>query len=224
MSFADVFKNSFLENFSVSPTDIFTIITNIFISALFGIFIFLVYRKITKKTFYVNSFNVSLVAMAVITAAIIITIQSNVVLSLGMVGALSIVRFRTAIKDPLDLVFLYWSISVGIICGAGLAQISAVLSLIMTAIVFLLQKYPAKKKSMILIINGNKTDIDNTIIDVVKKHSKYYKVKSKNLTVNSLDMIVEINISDESSIVHEIMEIDGVTSASVLSHDGEITA
>ena len=162
--------------------------------------------------------------MAVITAAIIITIQSNVVLSLGMVGALSIVRFRTAIKDPLDLVFLYWSISVGIICGAGLAQISAVLSLIMTAIVFLLQKYPAKKKSMILIINGNKTDIDNTIIDVVKKHSKYYKVKSKNLTVNSLDMIVEINISDESSIVHEIMEIDGVTSASVLSHDGEITA
>ena len=124
MSYKDIFKNSFLNGYASSAIDTKTILIGLGITAVLGIFIFFIYRAITRKTFYNKTFNLSLPAMAIITAAIILTIQSNIVLSLGMVGALSIVRFRTAVKDPLDLVFLYWAISIGIICGAGLSLIS----------------------------------------------------------------------------------------------------
>ncbi len=117
MSFKDIFKNSFLNGFS-SGVDVKTIIISLAVTTVLALYIFFIYRMVTRKTFYAKTFNLSLIAMAIITAAIILTIQSNIVLSLGMVGALSIIRFRTAIKDPLDLVFLYWSISMGIICGA----------------------------------------------------------------------------------------------------------
>ena len=161
--------------------------------------------------------------MAVITAAIILTIQSNIVLSLGMVGALSIIRFRTAIKDPLDLVFLYWAISIGIICGAGLSVIAVILTLLMSLVVLGMQKYPLKKLSMILVVNSTNIDSDVDIIATVDKYSQGYKVKSKNLTPSTLDMIIEIKVDSESRLVHEVLKIDGVTSASILSHDGEIT-
>ncbi|MBR2883470.1 MAG: DUF4956 domain-containing protein [Clostridia bacterium] len=224
MSFTDIFKNSFLESFSSNQADSFTILLTIFLSAVFGVFIFFIYKAVTKKTFYVNSFNVSLVAMSVITAAIIVTIQSNIVLSLGMVGALSIVRFRTAIKDPLDLVFLYWSLSAGIICGAGFAFIAAVLSVAIAAIVFVLQKYPVKKSAMILVVNSSKFDADKEIISIVKEFSKVCTVKSKSLASNSLDMVIEVKVDEESEIVHKVMEVSGVVSASLISHDGEINA
>lgn len=224
MSFTDIFKTSFFDAFTNAQIDTLSIIVRLALSAVFGLFIFLVYRIITKKTFYNNSFNISLVAMSVITAAIILTIQSNIVLSLGMVGALSIVRFRTAVKDPLDLVFLYWSLSVGIICGAGLTLIAAVLSLSMAVIVFLIQKYPLKKMSMILVVNSKKPDSDKQIIDVTKSFSKGYTVKSKNLTSSSLNMVIEVKIETDSELVHKVMDIEGVTSASLISHDGEITA
>ena len=159
-----------------------------------------------------------------ITAAIILTIQSNVVLSLGMVGALSIIRFRTAIKDPLDLVFLYWSISVGIICGAGLAYIAIIVSLIISLLVVFMQKYPVKKASMILVVNSTKNDSDEKILSIVSKYSSYCKVKSRNLTPASLDMIIEISTDKDAELVHEVLAVEGVSSASVLTHDGEITA
>ena len=124
MKFADIFKKSFLEGYSNVELSSTQIIIALAIACVISLYIFYTYRIMTRRTFYSKNFNISLVAMCLITAAIIITIQSSVVVSLGMVGALSIVRFRTAIKDPMDLVFLFWSISVGIICGAGLSQIS----------------------------------------------------------------------------------------------------
>ena len=223
MSFKDVFKNSFISSFT-NEINVKNVVMCLGIATLLALYIFLVYRMVTKKTFYAKNFNLSLVAMAIITAAIILTIQSNVVLSLGMVGALSIIRFRTAIKDPLDLVFLYWSISVGIICGAGLNVISVTLSLVMSVVVVVVQKYPDSKLSMVLVVNSSKLDVDKTILETVKKFSKTCKVKAKNLTRDSLNMVIEIKVSDESELVHEIMKIDGVVAASVLSHDGEITA
>ncbi len=223
MTFNDIFKNSFLSAFS-NGIDIKTILVCFISTSLLSVYIFLVYRAITRKTFYAKTFNLSLIAMAIITSAIILTIQSNIVLSLGMVGALSIVRFRTAIKDPLDLTFLYWSISIGIICGAGLTAIATILTFIMSVVVFVMQKYPVKKLSMILVVNSILPENDKEIINIVKKHSKNYKVKSKNLTAETIDMVIEINVNTESELVHEIMQINGVVSASILSHDGEITA
>lgn len=224
MSFSDIFKTSFFEAFTNVQTDTSSLLVRMALSVVFGFFIFLIYRIITKKTFYNNSFNFSLVAMSVITAAIILTIQSNIVLSLGMVGALSIVRFRTAIKDPLDLVFLYWALSVGIICGAGLTLIAVILSLGMAVIVFIVQKYPFKKASMILVVNSSIPDNDEQIVNVAKEFSKYCDVKSRNLTPDSLNMIIEVKTEKNSELVHKIMEIPGMTSASLISHDGEITA
>ena len=222
MSFKDIFKNSFINGFS-NGIELKTILIGLAITAVLAIYIFLFYRFVTKSTFYSKSFNVSLIAMAIITAAIILTIQSNIVLSLGMVGALSIVRFRTAIKNPLDLVFLYWSISIGIICGAGLSVIAVALTIIISVVILVMQRYPSKKSSMVLVVNSSDTESDKQILDTVKKYSKYCQVKSKNHTETTLDMVIEIKVDEESNLIHEIMKIDGVTSASVLSHDGEIT-
>ncbi len=223
MSFKDIFKKAFLEGFPSSEIDTKAIITCTLIAAIIGMFIFVMYRVVTRKTFYNKTFNISLPAMAIITAAIILTIQSNVVLSLGMVGALSIVRFRTAVKDPLDLVFLYWSISVGIICGAGLAFISVIVSIVMAIVVVVLQKYPDKKLSKILILNSADLDVSDTVMEIVKKYSKACKIKSRNLTKSSLDMIVEIKTNEDTALSKELLALEGVTSVSILTHDGEIT-
>ena len=223
MTFQDIFKKSFLAGYD-GNVDLKTVAIGLCITAVIALYIFFVYRLITRKTFYSATFNLSLIAMAIITAAIILTIQSNVVLSLGMVGALSIIRFRTAIKDPLDLVFLYWSISVGIICGAGLSFIAVLVSLIISVVVIIMQRYPMKKSSMILVVNSTKNDSDEKILDIVSKYSSYCKVKSRNLTPASLDMVIEISTDKDSELVHEVLKVEGVSSASVLTHDGEITA
>lgn len=225
MTFRDVFKNSFLSGYQSALIDAKTIVISLCIAAVLGVYLFFVYKVVTRKTFYNKTFNISLPAMAIITAAIILTIQSNIVLSLGMVGALSIVRFRTAVKDPLDLVFLYWAISVGIISGGGLALIAVVLSLIMTAIIIALQKYPDRKFSKLLLINCVNVESEAEIIQIVQREcARAYKVKSKNMTLGGLDLIIEVKVTEESSLIKNLLKIDGVQSAAILTHDGEITA
>ena len=222
MTFQDIFTNAFLDGFE-NGIDIKTIILQLCVTTFLALYVFFIYRQVTRKTFYSKTFNLTLVAMAIITAAIILTIQSNIVLSLGMVGALSIIRFRTAVKDPLDLAFLYWAISIGIICGAGLSVIAVGLTLIMSVVVLLLQRYPTKKESMILVVNSANIENGKVILATVEKYSKYYKVKSRNMTPSSLDMIIEIKVVEESELVRELVNVEGVSSASILTHDGEIT-
>lgn len=223
MSFKDIFKKSFLEGYSGTEIDSLTVIVALGIACALALYIFFVYRVITRKTFYSKSFNISLAGITVITTALILTMQSSVVLSLGMVGALSIVRFRTAIKDPMDLMFLFWSISVGIIAGAGLAQVAVILSVVVTVGVIILNQLPVARAPMILVVNSEKTDIEEDVLKVAGKYAKHFTVKSRNLTSASLDMVVEIRTDKGSYLVKEIIEIEGVTSASLLSHDGEVT-
>jgi hypothetical protein len=154
MSFEDIFKKSFLEGYSTIEINTATILVALFFSLILGLYIFFCYRVMTRRTFYSRNFNISLVALTLITSAIILTIQSSIVVSLGMVGALSIVRFRTAIKDPMDLVFLFWSISVGIICGAGLSEIALLVSLAVTLLLFVLDRAPIVAAPMILVVNA----------------------------------------------------------------------
>lgn len=223
MSFKDIFKKSFLEGFSSAEIDTKTIIIALAIASALALYIFFVYRVLTRKTFYSKSFNISMAAITVITAALILTMQSSVVLSLGMVGALSIVRFRTAIKDPMDLMFLFWSISVGIICGAGLAQVAVILSVVVTIGLVVLEKMPVAKTPMILVVNANDIDIEDKIIDVVKRYTKHYKIKSRNMSADVLDFVIEVRSAKESQLVKDIYKVEGVTSVSLLSHDGEVT-
>ena len=223
MGFTDIFKKSFLDGFTSMELGFKEIIVVFLITACLAMYIFLVYRVVTRRTFYSKNFNIALAMLCMITAAVILTIQFSIVISLGMVGALSIVRFRTAIKDPMDLVFLFWSISVGIICGAGLAEIAVILSLLLTIGIILLDRLPIAAAPMLLAINTNSIENEGQILSVVSKFSKYSKVKSRNISGTSMNMIIELRTKQESELVKAVNSLEHMQSVSLLSHDGEAT-
>lgn len=224
MSFSDIFKKSFLDGYSTVEMSTTQILVVMAFTTLISIYIFYCYRVMTRRTFYSKNFNIALVALAIITAGVILTIQSSVVVSLGMVGALSIVRFRTAIKDPMDLVFLFWSISVGIICGAGLVEIAILMSLVVTLVLFILDKTKVARAPYILVINAAASDeISEKISSVVDEFCKYSKEKSRTLTSTQLDLVMELRVENGEALTSKLSKIEGVNSVALLSHDGEVT-
>lgn len=223
MTFSEIFKKSFLEGYAGSAVNALTVSVCLTITSMLALYIFFAYRVVTRKTFYNKSFNISLAVVAVVTAAIILTIQSSIVISLGMVGALSIVRFRTAVKDPMDLAFMFWAISVGIICGAGLAEIAVILSLVITVGILVLDRFPIARAPMILVVNASDLELEEAVIDVVKPYAKYHKVKSRSMTPSALDLVIEVRCEEQGALIRAVMGIEGVESASLLSHDGEVT-
>ena len=223
MSTKDILKKSFLQSITsadITPQEIFLVLA---IATVLSLYIYFIYKVLTRKTFYNKTFNISLAALALITAGIILTIQSSIVVSLGMVGALSIVRFRTAIKDPMDLVFLFWSISVGIICGARLYVIAVILCVFVTVVLFALDKVPTAKAPKILVVNASDVDAEDAILEVVDGLCSYYKVKSRSLSAEQLDMVVELRVKEEKELVNGIHELEAVQNVSLLAHDGEVT-
>lgn len=223
MSYVDIFKKSFLEGYASSVLSVKSILICMVITLLIATYIFILYRLINRNSFYNKNFNLSLLAMAILTAAIILTIQSSIIISLGMVGALSIVRFRTAVKDPMDLVFLFWSICVGIVCGAGFAIIALIASVILTFAVLLADMLPIAKAPQILLVNADTFENETEIMEIIAKYCSLYKVKARNLTKDHLDMAIEIRVKDEGNLVKELMEMEQVVSASLVAHDGEVT-
>lgn len=223
MTFSDIFKKSFLDGFTATDINLYTAAAAMLATCFLAVYVFLVYRTLTRKTFYSKNFNISLVGIAVVTAGIILTIQSSIVVSLGMVGALSIVRFRTAVKDPLDLMFLFWAIAIGIICGVGLAEIALLLSLILTMVLLVLNHIPVAKAPMILVVNASSLDAEADILAAVQKYAKNSTVKSRNMTGSTLDLIVELRTAEGGKLVRELMELPSVTAASIMTHDGEVT-
>ena len=223
MSFIDIFKKSFLEGYASVRIDVAQIVICMVITVLIASYIFLIYKTVNKNAFYNRNFNLSLIALSVITAAVILTIQSNIVISLGMVGALSIVRFRTAIKDPMDLVFLFWSISVGIICGAGFAVVAVVASIVITVIILLFDSAPAGVPAVILLVNASDYKTEGRVMGIVEKHCGMSKVKARNLTKDKLSLAVEVRTGEGGRLVEELMELESVVSASLVDHDGEVT-
>ncbi len=223
-TFNNVFKKSFLEGYSSITLGTTQICIVLALSCLIGLYIFFCYRLMTRRTFYSKGFNISLVLITMITAAIIMTIQSSVVISLGMVGALSIVRFRTAVKEPMDLAFLFWAISAGIICGAGLTEIAILLSLAITVILYVLDRIPVAKAPMILVINAESNDtVDEQILEEVKKHARFYSEKSRVISDGKLDLVYELRISDGRTLTAALSKLQAVSSVSLLAHDGEVT-
>ncbi len=223
MNYIDIFRKSFLDGYASTNLTVKSILVCMMVTILVSAYIFAVYRLINRNAFYNKNFNLSLPAIAVITAAIILTIQSNIVISLGMVGALSIVRFRTAIKDPMDLVFLFWAISAGIICGAGFAIIAVIASVILTAGILVADRLPVAKSPQILLINSDWFENEDSIMEIVKKYCSLNRVKARNLTKDGLNMAIEVRVKEEKELVKALMKIDHVTSASLVAHDGEVT-
>ncbi|MBP5157375.1 MAG: DUF4956 domain-containing protein [Treponema sp.] len=222
-TFKDIFKKSFLQGFSRYDSSPENIIIAFAVATVFALYIFFAYRLLTRKTFYSKSFNIALVALALITTSVILAIQSNIVISLGMVGALSIVRFRTAIKEPMDLVFLFWSIATGIICGAGFAEIAAVLAFVLTLALFFLDRLPVGRAPKILLVSATGYDAEGAVLELVKKHCRYYAVKSRTLSGGQMDLVLEVRTESEGQLAKEVAALQEVISSSLLSHDGEVT-
>lgn len=223
MRLTEVLKNSFLEGYGSVNIGFAAIVMCMVTTVLVAAYIFMIYRMMNRNAFYNRNFNLALIALAVIMAAIILTIQSNIVISLGMVGALSIVRFRTAVKDPMDLVFLFWSISVGIICGAGFAVVAIVASVVITVIILLCDKMPVGTAAVILLVNSTDYRTESRIMEVVERHCESSKVKARNLTKDRLNIAVEVRTGEGGKLVEELMDLPSVTSASLVDHDGEVT-
>ncbi|MDO4284735.1 MAG: DUF4956 domain-containing protein [Eubacteriales bacterium] len=223
MSIRDAFKQSFISNFAAADIGVLDIAVVLFITLLLSLYLFFIYRFLTRKTFYNKNFNISLSAMALITAAIIVTIQSSIVVSLGMVGALSIVRFRTAVKDPLDLVFLFWAISIGIICGAGLYLVAAALSVTVTLVLWFLNALPVAKAPLLLLVQADSAARESALLAAITPYSRYFHVKSRSVRRDALDIVIEVRARQEAELLQAVCALDGVRSASLLAHDGEVT-
>ena len=223
MGLRELLERALLEGYATSELNIGTMFLCIGITALIALYIFFVYRMMNKNSFYNRSFSLSLVELAVITAAIILTIQSNIVVSLGMVGALSIVRFRTAIKDPMDLVFLFWSISIGIICGAGFAMIAVIASIALTILLILISVSQSEKKSQVLVVNASEYTEDE-ILAAVKAHATAWKVRARNVSPEDVNLAIEVRTKEPQTLVKAVMALERVTNVSLLEHDGDVTA
>ena len=221
MKFGDIIKKSFLNSFTATDISTSHIIMVLAVTLVIALYIFFIYRVLNRKNFYNKNFNISLVALAIITVAIILAIQSSIVVSLGMVGALSIVRFRTAIKDPMDLVFLFWSLAVGIICGVGLFEVAIISSIVATVVIFALDWLPVSKVPVLLVVQANTKEVGKEVLEVVGEEVKYYKVKSRNISKGRFNMIVEIRGNDLEELFQKVSDIKGIEHVSVIDHDGE---
>lgn len=220
MSFGDIFKQSFLDGFTVTQITTKTIIVALAIALCMGLYMFVVYALTNRNSLYNVNFNISLVALTLITAGVILTIQSSVVVSLGMVGALSIVRFRTAVKDPMDLVYLFWSIGVGIMCGAIQFEIAMLVSVVVTITIIGIQFLPKASESKVLIVRSKKPELAENYITTIKEWTGYFKVKAHNIRNTGLEIIVECRTKKGVELVQAVREMDGVEFVSLMSHDG----
>jgi len=220
MNFNDIFKSDFVDNIS-SFSALDTVIA-LGLAFVLGLFIFMVYKKTFNGVMYSASFGVSLMLMTLITTVIILAVTSNVVLSLGMVGALSIVRFRSAVKEPLDIAFIFWAICTGIVLGAGLIVL-AVLSVVFIGIimvVFINRK--SHDNPYILIVSCNNDITEKKVHTVVAESVKKHVIKSKAVSVSGVELTIEVRLKDMTSdFVNKIAGISGVTSAVLVSYNGD---
>lgn len=221
MSFSDVFKSSFLSNINSFST--LDVILALGLAFVLGLFIFLIYKKTYQGVMYSDSFGVSLIAMSMITSLVIIAVTSNVVLSLGMVGALSIVRFRTAIKEPMDIAFLFWAIAVGIVLGAGLLPLAVIGSVIVGIVILVFSTRKLGDIPYILVVNCEKNEEAETgVNELIKEEAKKSVLKSKAVNKLGIELTYEVRIKEENTcFVNSVSSKDGVTNAVLVSYNGE---
>ncbi len=220
MTFSDIFKSSFLEKASsFAPIDF---VLAMALAFALGLFIFYVYRKTFNGVMYSASFGVSLMALTMITTLVILAVTSNVVLSLGMVGALSIVRFRTAIKEPLDIAFLFWAIAVGIVLGAGLIPLAVLGSVFIGLILWVFVNRKTIDQPYIMIISCENSEAEKNVLTLVKESVKKQVLKSKTVSKGGIELTMEVRLkSDDSEFVNKVSAVSGVESAVLVSYNGD---
>lgn len=219
-TFSDIFKSSFLENVtSVSMVDMLLVLA---LSFGLGLFIFFIYKKTYSGVMYSASFGGTLLALTMITSMLLLAVTSNVVLSLGMVGALSIVRFRTAIKEPMDIAFLFWSIAVGIVLSAGFIPLAVFGSVVIGVILLLFSNRKASANPYIAVISCVDRAAEQRAVDYLKKNVEKAVIKSKTAQSGLIELNYEIRLkNDDTDFVSALSELEGVTSAVLVSYNGD---
>ena len=224
VNFSDIFKSSFVVKMtSISFLDMFIAMI---LSFAVGLFIMQVYKKTFKGVMYSSTFAMSLLALTLITTLIILGVTSNVVLSLGMVGALSIVRFRSAIKEPMDIAFLFWSISEGIVLGAGLIPLAILGAVFIGIVMVLFANKKTTDNPYILVVNCKNDISENSVLNILSKNVNKYCVKSKTISPsNGIEMTIEVKLKNiTTSFVNEVSKIEGVSNAVLVSYNGDYMA
>ncbi|AMN35358.1 DUF4956 domain-containing protein [Clostridium perfringens] len=224
VNFSDIFKSSFVDKMtSISFLDMFIAMI---LSFAVGLFIMQVYKKTFKGVMYSSTFAMSLLALTLITTLIIIGVTSNVVLSLGMVGALSIVRFRSAIKEPMDIAFLFWSISEGIVLGAGLIPLAILGAVFIGIVMVLFANKKTTDNPYILVVNCKNDISENSVLNILSKNVNKYCVKSKTISPsNGIEMTIEVKLKNiTTSFINEVSKIEGVSNAVLVSYNGDYMA
>ncbi|MGU8237499.1 DUF4956 domain-containing protein [Clostridium perfringens] len=224
VNFSDIFKSSFVDKMtSISFLDMFIAMI---LSFAVGLFIMQVYKKTFKGVMYSSTFAMSLLALTLITTLIILGVTSNVVLSLGMVGALSIVRFRSAIKEPMDIAFLFWSISEGIVLGAGLIPLAILGAVFIGIVMVLFANKKTTDNPYILVVNCKNDISENSVLNILSKNVNKYCVKSKTISPsNGIEMTIEVKLKNiTTSFVNEVSKIEGVSNAVLVSYNRDYMA
>ena len=220
MNFNDIFKSSFLDN--VAAVSILDMGIALALAFCLGMFIFLIYKKTFNGVMYSSSFGVTLVALTMITTVVILAVTSNVVLSLGMVGALSIVRFRTAIKEPLDIAFLFWSIAVGIVLAAGMIPLAVIGSVIIGLLILVLVNKKSYVHPYILVLECDGQESEERAKTALAPHVKRCIVKSKTATAGKVELNLEVRLKeDNTDFVNALAQLQGVRSAVLVSYNGD---
>ena len=222
LSMLTTLKKVLLEGYVTGELSWASMLVRMAFTVAIALYICLVFRMVNRNGFFDLSFFLSLFALAVFTSAIVLTIQTNIVISLTMVGALSIVRFRTAIKNPMDLIFLFWSITVGIICGAGYALIGAIASILVTIWIILCFVMPLERETLILAVNACDY-IEDQIVDALSGTCRYWKVRARSVNGDNVNFAIEVKTRSPQLLIEKIRGIKDVTSVSLFEHDGDVT-
>ena len=220
MTFNDIFKSSFLEN--MTSISIFDMVVALMLAFGIGLFIFMVYKKTYQGVMYSSSFGTTLIALTMITTVVILAVTSNVVLSLGMVGALSIVRFRAAIKEPLEIAFLFWSIAVGIVLAAGLIPLAVIGSVVIGMILIIFVNKKSYYNPYIVVLTCSNAEAEKQAKELLDKRVQKCVVKSKTVTKGMIELNLEIRMKDDNTdFINALSDMNGVNSAVLVSYNGE---
>ena len=220
MSFNDIFKSDFIEN--VTSVSVLDILIALVLAFAIGLFIFLVHKKTYQGVMYSSSFGVALVALVPITTMVIMAVSSNIALSLGMVGALSIVRFRTAIKEPLDIAFLFWAIAVGIVLATGMIVLAVIGSVIIGVVMMVFVNRKSHFTPYILVLTCDGEESEKAACELVKSTCDKSVVKSKTVREGMVELNMELRLkNDETSFVNQLSSVSGVRDVAMVSYNGD---
>lgn len=204
-------------NESISTTLIASVMFYVGILAMYE---FIVYRVVSRRVFYNKSFHISIAALPFFIATIILCLQSNLVITLGTIGALAIIRFRTAVKDPVDMIYILWSVHIGIVCGCQLYEVAVLTSVAVTILLFVLEYVGFGRMPFVLVLRCSQ-NIEDQVVAAVKAHTKKYKIKSRNFTANGIDFAIELILKDTQKLAEELNNMEGTQHFSIIEYDAE---